>query len=353
MFHLVLAACLTAEPESCAPRLLPAAEARQLRDCEMHAPAIAADWLARHPDLTGGGEAARCVPTADLPALETREIAPGLHVHQGAMEQLSPGNAGRIANLSFVIGDTVAVIDAGTTRAEGEALYAAIRRVTDKPVSHLILTHMHPDHILGAEVFTEAGATIIADARLPEAMALRAPTWMRTVPEQIGRDAFAGTHVPTVDRTVTGAQVIELGQRVLELTPAPPAHTGNDMTVRDLATNTLFAGDLVFIGLTPSVDGSLNGWLDWLARRPDPLPALIVPGHGPVGDDWDNVTAPTRQYLTALRDATRDALDRGLALSQAVPAITAAMQPAEQGWADFQATTARNAAAAYAELEWE
>lgn len=351
MYHLVLAACLTTDPGVCAQRVLPAAEARLREDCEIHAAAIAADWLARHPELTG--DAARCVPTADLPALETREIAPGLHVHQGEMAQLSPENAGRIANLSFVIGDTVAVIDAGTTRAEAEALYAAIRQVTDKPISHLILTHMHPDHILGARVFAEAGATVIADARLPEALAPRAPTWMRTIPEQIGNDVFAGTHVPTVDGTVTGTQVIRLGQRALELTSVPPAHAGNDMTVRDLDSNTLFTGDLVFIGLTPSVDASLTGWLEWLAQPPDPLPAWIVPGHGPVGNDWAATTAPTRQYLSALHDATRDALDRGLALSQAIPAITRAMHPFARGWADFQATTARNAAAAYAELEWE
>lgn len=351
MYHLVLAACLTAAPGTCSPRLLPAAEAVRREDCEARAGAVAADWLARHPDLTGGK--ASCVPTDDLPALETREIAPGLHLHEGATGQLSPENAGRIVNLSFVIGDTVAVIDAGTSRAEAEALYAAIRRVTDKPISHLILTHMHPDHVLGAEVFAEAGASIVADAGLPEALARRAPTWMRTIPEQIGAGNFAGTRVAAIDSTVTGSRQIRLGARVLELTSIAPAHTGNDLIVRDLGSNTLFAGDLLFAGLTPSIDASLSGWLDWLAQPPDPVPALIVPGHGPARDDWDAASAPTRDYLSALREATRNALDQGLAMSQAIPAITAAMQPLAAGWTDFQPVTARNAAAAYAELEWE
>ena len=62
--------------------------------------------------------------------------------------------------------------------AEAEALYAAIRQRTDRPISHLILTHMHPDHIMGAEIFAEAGASIIADSRLPEAVARRAPIWL-------------------------------------------------------------------------------------------------------------------------------------------------------------------------------
>ena len=352
MFHLVLAACLTAQPSLCDTRLLPAADAARAEDCQTRAEPVTRDWLARHPDLRAAGPP-RCVDTAALPALTVQERAPGVYVHQGAMDQLSPQNRGRIANLSFVIGDTVAVIDAGGSRAEGEALYAAIRRVTDKPVSHVVLTHMHPDHIMGAEVFSEAGASIVADARLPEAVARRADAWMISVPRQIGAANFAGTRLVAVDHTVAGPETLDLGHRRLRLVPVPPAHTDSDMTVFDEDSATLFAGDLVFLGLTPSLDGSLAGWLDWTGQTPDPRPALIVPGHGPVGEDWSAVVAPERHYLGALRDATRDALARGLALSAAIPAITLAMRPVSEGWADFQSVTARNAASAFAELEWE
>ncbi|RQP06401.1 MAG: quinoprotein relay system zinc metallohydrolase 2 [Paracoccus sp. BP8] len=352
MFHLVLAACLAAQPATCQPRLLPAGDAPTREECEARAAPIARDWLARHPELTGS-DGARCVETAALPALTVQEVAPGVHVHQGAMAQISPQNRGRIANLSFVIGETVAVIDAGGSRAEGEALYAAIRQVTDRPVSHVILTHMHPDHILGAEVFSEAGAAVVADARLPEAVARRADSWMASVPRQIGAANFAGTRIASVDQTVEATQTLSLGDRQLRLTPVPSAHTGSDMTVLDEETATLFAGDLVFLGLTPSLDGSLAGWLDWIGRKPDPEPALIVPGHGPVVESWDEAVTPQRHYLTALRDATREAIGAGLPLSRAIPAIVAAMQPVSEGWADFRATTARNAAAAYTQLEWE
>ena len=352
MFHLILAACLASAPQTCEPRLLPAGEAPTRKDCEMRAGPIATDWLARHPDLTGGK--ARCVKTAELPALDMSEIAPGVHVHLGAMAQLSPQNRGRIANLSFVIGnDTVAVIDAGGSRAEGEALYAAIRQVTDKPIRHLILTHMHPDHILGAEVFSEAGAVILADARLSDAVAQRASTWMVSVPEQIGAAAFAGTHIANVDHGVGTPQTVDLGKRSLHLVPVKAAHTHTDMTVRDDGSDTPPPRDLIFVGLTPSLDGSLMGWLDWLDAPIEPAPKRIVPGHGPVMDSREAAIAPVRAYLAALRDATRAALDAGQPLSRAIPAIVAAMQPVATGWADFDATTARNAPAAYAELEWE
>lgn len=356
MFHLILSACLAAQPQICEPRLLPAGEALIREDCEMRAAPIASDWLARHHDLTGGK--ARCVATEDLAtemaALEVTEIAPGLYVHLGAMAQLSPQNRGRIANLSFVIGrDTVAVIDAGGSRAEGEALYAAIRQLTDKPVRHLILTHMHPDHILGAEVFSEAGAVILADARLPDAVARRASSWMQGIPDQIGAAAFAGTRIANVDHGVSASQTIDLGHRKLHLTSVRTAHTDGDLTVRDEMTQTLFTGDLVFLGLTPSLDGSLKGWLDWLATPPDPLPARIVPGHGPVAENWAAAINPTQTYLTVLQGQTRAVLDAGLPLSRAIPAIVQGMQQTASGWVDFDATTARNAPAAYTELEWE
>lgn len=219
MFHLVLFACLATSPDTCAPRLLPAGDAPDSERCQQQSGPIARDWLARHAELRGGRT--QCVETGDLPALAVNEIADDVYLHQGAMGQISQRNQGRIANLGFVVGDTVAVIDAGGSRSEAEALYAAIRRVTDAPVSHVILTHMHPDHIMGAEVFSEAGASIVADARLPDAVARRARSWMISVPAQIGDASFAGTHLVPVDQRIDTPVTIPLGSTQLMLDPSP------------------------------------------------------------------------------------------------------------------------------------
>lgn len=350
MYVLILTACLAAAPDTCAPRLLPAGRGPDAATCKAGAGALAASWLKTHPALTGQGW--RCAPLSEAPALTLTEVAPGVHVHRGADAGFTPENRGRIANLGVVVGqDRVAVIDPGGSREQGEALFAAIARLTDLPVGPVILTHPHPDHIAGAEVFAEAGAEIIADARLPDALAARVETWAESIPAQIGAEPWAGTVLIQPDRTISAPETLDLGGRSLTLTPAPRAHSDADLTVQDDATGALFTGDLVFRGLTPVVDGSLKGWLGWLAAPPAGAP--VIPGHGPVAASFDQAAAAQSDYLEALRDAVRAALDAGLGLSDAVPAVLAAMQPQAAGWADFPATTARNAAAAYAEMEWD
>lgn len=336
-------------------RLLPAADAPSRRDCLAIGHDVAKDWAVRHRMFP---QQIECVSTEDLVALDVTEIADGVFVHFGSEGPMTPENQGRIANLAFVVGDTVAVIDAGVSAAQGQALYAAIRQHTDRPISHLVLTHMHPDHVFGAEIFAEAGASIVANAKLAEGLAMRAETWMQTLPPQIGPGVLTGTAPAPIDRGIDKPTKIDLGRRALWLTPVPTAHTDNDLTILDDLTQTLFIGDLVQSGLTPSIDGSLLGWLAWLESGPAPeqgqiAPKLYVPGHGKIFTEWSQGSAATHTYLSALRDTVEKLVQNGTALSAAVPQTVFAMQPLAAQWMDLDAVTARNAATAYSELEWQ
>ncbi len=348
MFHLIVTACLASAPSVCATRLLPTSTPQTESACAEGARDRVAEWAALHRDLTTGDW--NCRPTEDLPRLDLTKVAPGVFVHIGRSEPVSVSNGGDIANLGVVIGDTVAVIDPGGSRAIGEALYASIRRLTDKPISLVILTHMHPDHIYGAEVFAEAGAQVIAHHNMPSGLERRMGIWAESIPRQAGARAMIGTQAIPPDRTVSAPEEIGLGSATLLLQPVKTAHTDNDLTVYHLESGTLFTGDLIFAGLTPSVDGSLTGWLDWLDVPPDPLPRRIVPGHGPVFPGWEEGTAPLRAYLVALADQTRAAIRAGEAMSTAATHVGADQTG---DWQGFDEINARNAIAAFKELEWE
>jgi quinoprotein relay system zinc metallohydrolase 2 len=348
VFHLVVMACLATDPVVCADRLLPAPQPLTEADCAATATARLAGWAERHPDLVLGDW--HCRGAADLPAFVLREIAPGVHVHSPEARPMSAENGGDIANLGVVIGDTVAVIDPGGSRDIGERLYAAIRQITDKPISHVIITHMHPDHSFGAEVFAEAGAEIIGHRNLASGLERRMVAWAESIPRQAGALAMLGTQIRLPDRMVDAAEDLTLGGATLRLVPVATAHTDNDLTVYHVESGTLFTGDLVFSDLTPSVDGSLTGWLDWLAVPPDPLPRQIVAGHGPVPMDWAAGTALLRAYLAALASDTRAAIKAGEPMSTAVSHIGTGQRGT---WRGFDEMNAHNAIAAFKELEWE
>ena len=295
-----------------------------------------------------GSLAATLLLTAAAPPPDAvEEVAPGVFVHIGQLAEAARDNAGDTSNWGFVVGERcVAVIDTGGSDATGRAAAIAVRRHSALPVCAVIVSHGHPDHLLGLTALAGALAPArqLAAERLPAAVAARRPTYQALAQRQLGLESPPA--IPAPEETVRDETVIDLGGRRLLLQTWKTAHTDHDLTVYDEATRTLFAGDLLFVRHLPVLDGSLGGWLE----QSQTLRALgaerTVPGHGPVTDGagWDAQSG----YLTALRDGVRDALRRHLTLQQTVAALAA---PA--GWVMTDLYHRRNVTAAYSELEWE
>lgn len=347
MFEAVVSLCLAGAPEVCADRLLPGYEAATAAACIAALEAEPPD-LERFSPLTLG----RAPVCAEAQApLAFAEVRPGVFVHEGVVSLANPDNAGDIANIGFVIGAaSVAVIDAGTTRALGEGVWRAIRARTELPVSHVILTHLHPDHVLGAAVLAEAGAEVVGHEGLNRALADRADRYLRVFGDLVGAPGFLGTGFAPVTVPVDGTQQIDLGGRMLTLHTWPRAHTSTDLTVFDPASGVLFAGDLIFHRHTPSLDGSLRGWQAVLAQMAAIPATAMVPGHGGPLLAWPEGEAEMIRYLATLARETRAALDQGLRLGQAVDTVG---QGEAAHWELFDIYNPQNASVAYTELEWE
>jgi quinoprotein relay system zinc metallohydrolase 2 len=292
-------------------------------------------------------------PPPKIEPLPMKEVAPGDFVFEGAYQLFTPQNNGAVCNVSFVIGrEAVAVIDTGGSRHEGERLKAAIRARTQLPIRYVINTHMHPDHIFGDAAFLGEGATFIGHEKLPRALAARGELYIKNNRPLLGDQGIAGVEIVSPQETVAAGapRDIDLGGRVLRLTAHPTAHTDNDMTVMDLETSTLFLGDLLFVRHVPALDGSIKGWLEATGALRQVKAARAVPGHGPAVVAWPDALEPQEKYLGKVLAQIRALIKQGKDIAEAARTVGVDERDA---WALFDEFNARNASAAFAELEWE
>jgi quinoprotein relay system zinc metallohydrolase 2 len=291
---------------------------------------------------------ARGAVTAGHP-FTTTEVAAGIHVRRGVDEDATADNDDAIANIGFVIGrDAVVVMDPGGSLADGTRLRTAIRKVTNLPIRYVILSHVHPDHIFGAGAFSQDKPQFVGHARLPNALTLRGD-YYRTHLEQVLGKGRAGPLVPPT-LLVRDRMQLDLGGRTLELTAHGIAHSDCDLSAVDPQSGTLLASDLLFVQRVPSLDGSLKGWLHELAGLMALKFRRAVPGHGPASVDWPSAAQPLQRYLEILQRETRQAIDRGQDINQAVR--TVALSERDR-WKLFDDYNGHNVTRAYKELEWD
>lgn len=249
--------------------------------------------------------------------LEPRQIAADTWLVEGSTENFAADNGGEIVNVAFIVTHAgVVLIDTGISRRYGEALRAAIGRITDQPIALVINTHHHPDHVFGNQAFADVPIAALAGTR--ELLAEQGPAFADNMYRLLG-DWMRGTEVLLPTQTLEPG-VREIGGHRLQLL-ALRGHTGADLAIFDETTGVLFASDLLFYqrALTTPQTPGLDVWLGDLAVLEQLPYKLLVPGHGPVAIGHEPF-AQMRDYLGWLDGLLRQAVAEGKDMNEAIRA---------------------------------
>ncbi|KAK0762484.1 hypothetical protein N5P37_005300 [Trichoderma harzianum] len=139
---------------------------------------------------------------------------------------------GTYQSLFFVTPKSVIMVDAPPTT--GENILAAIRSVTHLPISHLVYSHYHADHIGAAYLLAKKGVTIIAH-ELTEYELKITPDPNRPLP-----------HV-----TFKGSHTLHIDNQTLQLDYHGPIHAPGNLFIYAPKQKILMLIDLVFPGWVP------------------------------------------------------------------------------------------------------
>jgi glyoxylase-like metal-dependent hydrolase (beta-lactamase superfamily II) len=277
-------------------------------------------------------------------------LADGVYMMPGAPGLAEPANQGRIGNAGFIVGDAgVIVIDTGTSFAQGQALLAAIRRVTDKPVRLALITHVQPEFLFGAGAFRAAGVPIHMHARASRLMASRCETCLKALTQQLGDDAMHGTGTFKPDHEFEGTHTIDVAGRPVQVLYFGHSSGPGDVAVLDLRSRVLFGGGLVEQQRIPDIiDSDLAGWNRALAELRRLQVATVVPGHGPAGSPA--VLDTVARYLARLEQGARALIQAGVSLMDVPDAVAL---PEFRHWDLYDSVHRRNASIVFLRLERE
>ncbi|MDZ4104504.1 MAG: MBL fold metallo-hydrolase [Hydrogenophaga sp.] len=208
--------------------------------------------------------------TADM---QPKKVGPNSYYVQGLAALGSPANQNFISNAGFVVAPQgVVVIDALGSPALARRLVQKIAEITPKPITHVIVTHYHADHIYGLQVFKELGAQIVAqqDARtyLNSDTAAQRLVASRS---ELAPWVDDNTRLVPADRWLAESTTLELAGTRFVVERVGPSHTPEDLAVHVPSERVLFAGDLMF-RRAPAVCGpGRQQPVDPLARPPAAL----------------------------------------------------------------------------------
>lgn len=246
------------------------------------------------------------VQAAEGPPMDLQQVSPSAWYVQGVSEMGSSANQNFISNAGFVVTPAgVVLVDALGSPALAKRLVAEIKKVTPLPITHVLVTHYHADHIYGLQVFKDLGAKIFAHrASLIYLNSDTARLRLDASREQLFPWIDEHTRLVRPDAWIDTDQDMLIGGMLFQARIVGPAHTPEDLVFYLPAEKVLFSGDLVFRNRIPFVgQADSRHWITALDQLLSFDTRVIVPGHGPVSNDARHDMQQTRDYLVYLRTA--------------------------------------------------
>jgi len=216
-------------------------------------------------------------------ATELKKVAPGVFFRFADVAR-GQGNGGFI-----VCKDCVVAIEAPNAEAVAE-MYDEAKKISDKPVKYLIITHGHWDHDGGLDAFLKKGVTVIVHNKLRTAYAEK---------------KLEGTFIGVGDKlTLAG------GGKTIELLTFGTSHSASDMFIYLPDEKVLFTGDTVvsmpacWLG-----ESDIQNWIDTIGKLGKLSVKTVCPGHGQAGGT--ELLANQAAYLVHLRDEVAYQVSQG------------------------------------------
>ena len=258
-------------------------------------------------------------------------------------------------NSGVIIGDdSVMIVEAQATPRLAQKVIDCVRSVTDKPISHLVLTHYHAVRVLGASAYG-ADQIIMGDVARAMVAERGQEDWdseFQRFPRLFeGHESIPGLTWPTT--TFSEDMTVYLGDRRVDLMHLGRAHTAGDIVIHVPDQNVMFTGDIVeYHSACYCGDGHFGDWGDTLDNIAAFEVDAIAPGRG------DAIVGP--EIVAAAIESTRDFVDstfapaarvaaRGGTLKQAWDAVRAACDPKFADYAIYEHCLPFNVARAYDE----
>lgn len=258
-------------------------------------------------------------------------------------------------NTGVIIGDdSVMVIDAQATPKLASKVIGELRKVTDKPISHVVLSHYHAVRVLGASAY-RANQIVMSEKARAMVAERGKEDWdseFERFPRLFdGHESIPGLTWPTT--TFTDRMTVYLGKRRVDLMFLGRAHTAGDIVAFVPDANVMFTGDIVeYKSACYCGDAHFRDWPATLeaVRRFD-LDA-IAPGRGAALTDKakvDEALSLTADFLASTFRPVAQVARRGGSLKEAWDACRAVCDPKFAGYAIYEHCLPFNVARAYDE----